>query len=287
MSTQDDELLRRYREASEQESARPSAQVRSAVRAHAQRLAATTAAVPATTRAAANEARWKMSALATVAVVGLVGLLMLQFERETLEEQGIAMGQRPAEVPAPAAEQPPTPAPESRTTRSAPAALPAPLPDNARAPAHPPATPPAAHSTLAKAIAEPSVPRPPPSTSAAPFLLPQPHAHMAKRSAAQDSVMAEIRLGTPLPHALHEAARAGSTLQVESIIRQGTPVDTPDSEGRTALMLAAMNGHAATVGKLLALGASTTLVGGDGLSAAQLARQMGHLQLADQIDATR
>ena len=49
MTRQDDELVRRYHEASEQEGARPGAHVREAVRAHAQMVAAahTAAATPA------------------------------------------------------------------------------------------------------------------------------------------------------------------------------------------------------------------------------------------------
>ena len=39
MTRQDDELVRRYHEASEQEGARPGAHVREAVRAHAQMIA--------------------------------------------------------------------------------------------------------------------------------------------------------------------------------------------------------------------------------------------------------
>ena len=48
MTRQDDELVRRYHEASEQEGARPGAHVREAVRAHAQMIAK--AAAPAPTR---------------------------------------------------------------------------------------------------------------------------------------------------------------------------------------------------------------------------------------------
>lgn len=128
MSAPDDELTQRYREASAQEDARPGAHVRDAVRAHAQMLAAAGAAAaapaaPAPNHAAANQSRWKISALATVAVVGLTGLLMLQFERGSPEEQEIAYGQRRAEAPAPAALPEPSalPSPDP-VTQAAPAA---------------------------------------------------------------------------------------------------------------------------------------------------------------------
>lgn len=134
MTRQDDELVRRYQEASAQEDARPGAQVRDAVRVHAQMLAAAsaTASPPAAalpSRAAANQSRWKISALATVALVGLTGLLMLQFERGTPEERDIAFGQQRAQAPVPAAAPAPLPtvapavpdAPAARSERSAPA----------------------------------------------------------------------------------------------------------------------------------------------------------------------
>lgn len=152
MTRQDDELVRRYHEASEQEGARPGAHVRDAVRAHAQMLAAATAQqatesspVPAAiltppSRTAANQLRWKASALATVAVIGLAGLVMLQFERGTPEEKEIAYGQRRADMAAPAAVPPPAPATEQGSEPPAPATV----PDDARAPSRPsaPATAP-------------------------------------------------------------------------------------------------------------------------------------------------
>ncbi|PTT17136.1 hypothetical protein DBR12_18885, partial [Acidovorax sp. HMWF029] len=115
MNRQDDELVRRYHEASEQEGARPGAQVREAVRAHAQMVATAAAEAAAAASAApvaipaANQARWKISALATLAVVGLTGLLMLQFERGTPEERDTAFSHRRAEVQAPAAPAPVAP----------------------------------------------------------------------------------------------------------------------------------------------------------------------------------
>ena len=86
---------------------------------------------------------------------------------------------------------------------------------------------------------------------------------------------------------LHDAARAGNTLQVEKLISQGVPVDAPDRLGRTALMLAAMRGQTTTVQTLLALGANPALADHEGLNAAQLARRQGNTGLADQLEAVR
>lgn len=52
-------------------------------------------------------------------------------------------------------------------------------------------------------------------------------------------------------------------------------------------MLAALNGHTATVQKLLALGAKPALVDREGQNAAQQAAQRGHTRLAELLDAAR
>ena len=90
-----------------------------------------------------------------------------------------------------------------------------------------------------------------------------------------------------LPRALRDAAGVGNAREVESLINQGVPVDARDTAGRTALMIAALNAHTAATQKLLALGAQTSLVDGDGLTAAQHARRWGYVALADLIDAAR
>ena len=82
-----------------------------------------------------------------------------------------------------------------------------------------------------------------------------------------------------------DAARAGRILQVESLVSQGAPVNARDSAGKTALMLAATNGHTSAVQKLLALGATPGLADREGLNAAQQARRQGYTHIADLIDA--
>ena len=83
-----DELLERYADAAAQETSRPSAQVREAVRAHAAMLAKARASNPNQTPIkeippAANQSRWAIPMLASLAVVGLGSLLMLQMDRDT------------------------------------------------------------------------------------------------------------------------------------------------------------------------------------------------------------
>lgn len=380
MSARDDELTQRYREASEQEDARPGAHVRAAVRAHAQMLAAAPlpTAPAASSPVAANQSHWKITALATVAVVGLTGLLLLQFQRGTPEEQEIAYGQRRAEAPAraqPSAAAPPAPAPAAEAPSAAPAIPAAPAvpqggarddaSSSARSMAQKPAAPargqagPLAKTAPAPAIQEaesptaagaagavsgfpasppltadrssvagsappmvpsaPSAPRgemrerfavqdapaagaavpPPPAAaaetarSAAPVqALPVPKAVLRRQdsSAAENSLAAAAPRAdsggsAALPDDLREAARTGHPQQVESLIRQGAPVDARDNAGRTALMLAAMNGQTTAVQKLLALGANPAMVDREGLGAAQHARRLGYTRIAELIEA--
>lgn len=83
-----------------------------------------------------------------------------------------------------------------------------------------------------------------------------------------------------------DAARAGNTTQLEHLLTtQGVPIDTRDAAGRTALMLAARNGQTTTVRKLLEWGAHPALADNDGLTAAQQARQQGHVRTADLLEA--
>lgn len=115
---QPDELLLRYRQASAQDASRPAERVRQAVRAHALAVVAAHRQDPAASAArrdvAANQSRWKMSALASVALVGLTGLLLLQFDRGTPQEKELVQGSAVVgTLPAPQAPPQATPFPAS------------------------------------------------------------------------------------------------------------------------------------------------------------------------------
>ena len=104
--TPDDPLLQRYREANALDTARPGPALRENVLAHARSAAASRAenAAPQT-RAAANDSVWSWKAFGSLAVIGLVGLLLLQFDRGTPDEKEAALGTgvtRPNVQPAPA-----------------------------------------------------------------------------------------------------------------------------------------------------------------------------------------
>jgi ankyrin repeat protein len=129
---------------------------------------------------------------------------------------------------------------------------------------------------------------PPPLHQASPSVTrSQPGGNRASNEAEATERPVRKALDPSLPRALRDAARVGNAREVESLIGQGVPVDGRDTAGRTALMIAALNGHTAAVQKLLALGAHTSLVDGDGLTASQHARRWGYSAIADLIDAAR
>lgn len=162
---QPDALLARYHVAQAELDAHqtaPSAQVRANILAHAAQLADSPAAQTAqqdTTKniatyvhstgttgefgnenAAANDNQWKIRALASVAMLGLTGLLFLQWNRGTPEEKDVAFNM---ERSAPAAKAP------------VPASVPVPVPA-----APPPAAPSAAIADAPVVVAAPLAPAP-------------------------------------------------------------------------------------------------------------------------------
>jgi hypothetical protein len=202
-----DELIARYREAVQMEGIGPGSPLRAAVLAQARALARqrsreqedaqnhATAAVdapenmvqnirqtsavsglpsestsqPSRPRAgAANDKRWLISAVASVAVLGFVGLLALQFDRGNQAERDLALG---------------------KTTAPAPVAIPAPVPAPAAEPA--PASVQEAHA----ASSQISAPRPaPPARPRAPAAMPAPPP--APAPVAQDAMQNEAAIST-------------------------------------------------------------------------------------------
>lgn len=308
---ENDELIRRYGEASAQDMRRPSPQVREAVRAHAAMITAAKAAGPAPSpTAAANQSRWKLSLLASIALAGLTGLLVLQFDRDTPEEQQAASGQRspsagaapPARAHAPAAVQAlPSPAAPSTPPARSPADAVKPSSEVSARPAAP-----VAPATRPPAVAPDASARDHAGGQAAPLpfpTAPAPAADATARSAApaqrQEKAQAQesfvlqapqagLEPGSPamaMAIALHEAARTGRITQLNSLLRQGAPLNAPDSAGRTPLMLAVIHGQTAVVQRLLAAGANPALLDREGRNALQHAQRLGLDQIASLIAA--
>ena len=216
----DDELVARYHEATALEDAAPGPDLRDAILAQAQVLAwkhADTMAddgepaidevaagarpasaepvfhselppPPAPAVEAANDRRWFVPAVASVAVLGLAGLLALQFGRAPADDQDVALGRATAPQAEPAAPAAPAAADfepkgaADQATAAAPAAEPA---RPAEAPStDAPAPPPSVAAPPAAAVAPPAPvarPTPPPTQP------PRTAAERARDSAAERS----------------------------------------------------------------------------------------------------
>lgn len=133
-----DELLERYAEAVAQDPRQPSERVRNAARAHAQMLRDQTVQTkrvsdPTPTQSAANQSQWKLSWVASLAVVGLAGMLYVQIDRGAPEEREIAFGgPTPSQAPSPSSAPSPNP---TTTMRTETAEAPPPEPTGRAAPA--------------------------------------------------------------------------------------------------------------------------------------------------------
>ncbi len=96
MSDKPDDLLQRYADAVAQDERRPSDRVRASVRAHAQMQLTKSGPANATVgkprQPAANQSKWTLSLVASVAMMALVGLLVVQIEHGTPEDREVAFG---------------------------------------------------------------------------------------------------------------------------------------------------------------------------------------------------
>ena len=87
---------------------------------------------------------------------------------------------------------------------------------------------------------------------------------------------------------LQRAARHGDTSLVAVALEcSATNLDAVDAEGRTALMIAAANGHAAVVRALLDAGCDVDAVDGAGMSAVDAARAAGHAAIAASVQTEK
>ncbi|MBK6569273.1 ankyrin repeat domain-containing protein [Candidatus Aalborgicola defluviihabitans] len=284
-----DELLERYADAVAQDPRRPSERVRNAACAHAQLLHDQTAAMlpaknGAAARPAANQPQWTLSLVASLAVVGLAGLMYLQIDRSTQQDREIAMG---AAAPSPTnpatavathqekSANPVVPPPKVATQTGASKATEQFADASARVDAkrevRAESSGRMAQSNRSTALtpATPPVMAAPPAYSA-PAPAPSPAPATAKDVAP-----------TAIP--LLDAARTGNTTALQELLAQGAPINARDDNGNTALMLAVRYRHATTVRKLLDLGADTGLRNHEGLTALQIAQQMGFADIAETL----
>jgi hypothetical protein len=309
-----DELLERYAEAAAQDPRRPSERVRHAARAHAQMLrdqASETkrAEDSAPTRTAANQPRWTISLVASLAVVGLAGLLYVQIDRGEPQDSEIALG-----APSPSA----IPAPTSPTALSAPPA------QNA-APALAKAAPPRVYSTVpteaaphtAKqthmaaeqiasadaavrettnearaesavraATAQMRAPATPAATAPA-KLAAAPAAVAAAPAMADISRSRQAMVVDTAAAQLLQAARGGQVETVQKLLAQGVAINTRDDKGNTALILAVTYRQPNVVRILLDRGADPALVNNEGMTALRLASLMEMPEMVQLLQTPR
>ncbi|MES2581094.1 MAG: ankyrin repeat domain-containing protein [Pseudomonadota bacterium] len=276
-----DELLERYAEAAGQDPRRPSDRVRNAARAHSQMLRDQAAEVkrvdgsaPITT--AANQPQWTFSWVASLAVVGLAGLLYLQIDQGAPEDRQIALG-APAPGPAPAPMASPAPAAKTaKATANAPpaaaevAAGPAKMSNNTSdqiASAETSARDGRSETREQSIMRAPAAPTAPAATAAPAAAPPPPPLADTNRRAR------EMLVGTATEQFL-QAARGGQVETIHRLLTQGVAINARDDRGNTALMLAVTHRQAPAVRALLNRGADPALVNQEGLTALRLASQM-------------
>lgn len=278
-----DELLERYADAVAQDPRRPSDRVRNAVRAHAQMLRDQAAAVQrveaaaSTPRPAANLPQWKLSMVASLVVVGLAGLLYVQVDRGAHEDREMALGvpapatAGPARIQEPAAAQTAKPRPTAPSNAADNAALKATQPGKRAQPPNESAEA-VADATSTKSGPDFAVPAPAPAAKA---MTPPPLSAM--RSAGR------LTNTTAANQAFLAAVQTGQTDTVQQLLAQGMPVNARFDNGNTALMLAVIHRQEELVKLLLSQGADTSLVNQQGMTAVQIANQMGFADIAKRI----
>ena len=278
-----DELLERYADAVAQDPRRPSDRVRNAVRAHAQMLRDQAAAVQrveaaaSTPRPAANLPQWTLSMVASLVVIGLAGLLYVQVDRGAHEDREMALGvpapatAGPARIQEPAAAQTAKPRPTAPSNAADNAALKATQPGKRAQPPNESAEA-VADATSTKSGPDFAVPAPAPAAKA---MTPPPLSAM--RSAGR------LTNTTAANQAFLAAVQTGQTDTVQQLLAQGMPVNARFDNGNTALMLAVIHRQEELVKLLLSQGADTSLVNQQGMTAVQIANQMGFADIAKRI----
>ena len=282
-----DELLERYADAVAQDPRRPSDRVRNAVRAHAQMLRDQAAAVQrveaaaSTPRPAANLPQWTLSMVASLVVVGLAGLLYVQVDRGAHEDREMALGvpapatAGPARIQEPAAAQTAKPQPTAPANAADNAALKATQPGKR---AQPPNESAEAVADATSTKSDPDLPVPVPVPAPAPAakaMTPPPLSAM--RSAGR------LTNTTASNQEFLAAVQTGQTDTVQQLLAQGMPVNARFDNGNTALMLAVIHRQEELVKFLLSQGADTSLVNQQGMTAVQIANQMGFADIAKRI----
>jgi ankyrin repeat protein len=272
-----DDADERYRRASELDPSRPSEATRRAVLEHAARLAAERARRGTRRRwpLAGVTLRWQ-AIVGTAAAAALAGVMIAPQFLSPNAPSGSQ--QAPAAAPAASeARQEPAPAPAPAPVESAPPAIQSVnSPERARIPPSARRAPLRGTAPVEAAPAAPAASdavttlqleqRAEANAARAPSLAQQVAVDTAARGVAGPSASASrsapvVRApsaqpqASASPDALRHAAAAGDLTALKGALAGGSDIDARDAEGRTALMLATLNGRADAVAELLAHGA--------------------------------
>ena len=249
-----DEADERYRRLSDRDPSAPSEAVRRAVLRHAGELAAqarTQGNSAPTDRSAAKGARWRVATYGGLAAAALAGLLMVpHFLVPSIPP--VALQPQVASPPHPAA---PASAPVLPPAERAADAQP--LPGLARDSVEPP---------RASASQTQSINSPAAAASARAFSLP-------RATAIADPAAA-----------LREAARRGDVSTLRRLLADKINIDARDASGRTALMLAVLQGQKEGVNTLLAAGADPNAADASGTTPLQAALAGAHSAIAAALE---
>jgi hypothetical protein len=303
----DDRLLRRYEEANALDDARPGPALREAVLAHARSVAASRRVeAPASGRAPASNAHsWTLRALGSLAVLGLVGLLMLQFDRGSPEEREAAFGGPSAPLASPpptASERGGQPATGAIANGSSAADTSRPAAPAAPAKPVPPPSPQESADQEALTTAPAAVPEPPPAPAvrpAPPMAAPAPAPMATDNATRQAAETPAAPAAAASPEAAAPAAMARTTPGGPGAGRNAasTPDSGPDHKAsrlrREApasdragaapslppLLAAALQGDVEAVRRLLAAGADANARDEKGRTALMLAAGRGDAAL--------
>jgi Ankyrin repeats (3 copies) len=249
----------------------PAEATRRAILAHARGLAASRAPGTLGSRARVSWARPALfGALAASVVAGL--LLAPRWKLTGTAPAALAARVAPA-APAEAPVQiaPSEVLPQEHEEARAAAPAPAPLLAQQRKedlPASPLGSPPGPRPDAGDTLAEPTVLG----------------GLAAGRSAAiSNTTTQHVAAAAPVPElpgaALRRAAAAGDLAQLEALSRGPPDLNARDAQGRTALLLATVNGHANAVAALLAYGADPRIADIQGVTPLAAARSAGNTEI--------
>lgn len=276
-NARDEELLARYRQASEMDAAAPSEAVRTGILAESRRVAEQLAKqVPQhpfdASRPAANDSHWKITAFGTVGAALLAALLFAPRYWEITPPTKMSMANAP--VPAPKSEEVKpyaspsnsAPAPQSHSESNSLQEMIVPQADrrSSKSAGAPVLNPPDNGPTASPSAAQNYAPVPPsfsplaasPPARAARLRQPDPSARAAEGGALSASADRAARADSALkPTTLQSAVAQGDVAQAASLLDQGAVIDARDKAGRTPLMLAVIEDRVEIVRLLLARGA--------------------------------